>query len=458
MKTILLCLIIFTSVAHSKELSLTDHNSLTAIKSVSLGEQIQVTDVDLDHLGTVTLNLKRFKVFADNAEVLIHGDQGAQRQAMPNNVYFSGDIKGLKNSHVFIGFLENGEISGFVKTDNHEIKELRQTQNNYFKLLSHDQNKATLYDAREWNPKDFLELPDDIIQQRPENNTSNRSSIHYELTLAIETDYEFYRKFNSKTAAINYIGGLVGYISNLYHNEVKTAILLGEVTIWETSNDPWDATTSQCALYEVGQNWNENKQHVNRATTHFMSGKSLGGGIAWREVLCTYPHQFNIDVSSCPGLDPTKKNYFGAYGVTGSLSGNFNPGNPQIVWDLFGISHEIGHNFGSKHTHCFGGIDGNNNPVDQCFNGESAPGCFTGTKTLPGPAGQGSGTLMSYCHLLGSNNVSFTLGKNHPYGVQPDRVPNAMREHVEEMANFFPQCITPAAVADDLIFRDGFDQ
>ena len=51
-----------------------------------------------------------------------------------------------------------------------------------------------------------------------------------------------------------------------------------------------------------------------------LSGKSLGGGIAYVGVLCNGTH---------------------GYGVSASLSGNFNIDNPSVVWDLLVVSHEM---------------------------------------------------------------------------------------------------------------------
>ena len=64
-----------------------------------------------------------------------------------------------------------------------------------------------------------------------------------------------------------------------------------------------------------------------------LSGKSSGCGIAYVGVLC----------SSTVG-----------YGVSSSLNANFDPANPvPPVWDIIVVSHEIGHNFNSPHTHCY---------------------------------------------------------------------------------------------------------
>jgi cysteine-rich repeat protein len=74
--------------------------------------------------------------------------------------------------------------------------------------------------------------------------------------------------------------------------------------------------------------------------------------------------------------------------------------NPDDIWDVMVVAHELGHNFGSEHTHCYAP------PLDHCYNAE--PGCWGGAESLP----SGGGTIMSYCHQLpgGLSNVSLTFG------------------------------------------------
>ena len=65
---------------------------------------------------------------------------------------------------------------------------------------------------------------------------------------------------------------------------------------------------------------------------------------------------------------------------------------------------------------------------------------------------------MSYCHLQsgGLANVSFTFGAGHPWGVEPERVPNRMNAHVMAQAAVNPGCLDPVAGADP-IFSGGFE-
>src|SRR5207253_8420266 len=62
------------------------------------------------------------------------------------------------------------------------------------------------------------------------------------------------------------------------------------------------------------------------------------------------------------------------------------------------FTHELGHNFGTPHTHCY------SPPLDKCFSGEA--GCYSG------PVVASRGTIMSYCHLLagGLSNIDLVFG------------------------------------------------
>jgi hypothetical protein len=105
----------------------------------------------------------------------------------------------------------------------------------------------------------------------------------------------------------------------------------------------------------------------------------------------------------------------------------------------------VGHNFGSKHSHCYNNVGGNPEPIDKCFSGES--GCYAGSTSLPGPAGQGSGTIMSYCHQLSGNfaNISMTFGTNFGYGTQPGREAAQMNSYIGAVAAANASCLAPVA-------------
>jgi len=94
---------------------------------------------------------------------------------------------------------------------------------------------------------------------------------------------------------------------------------------------------------------------------HSLTTRGIGGGVAYRGGLYSSTY---------------------CYGVSGSLGGTFGR------WDRIVVAHELGHNFGSPHTHDF------SPQIDTC-----------GTSCPANPSG---GTIMSYCHLCsgGLNNVA----------------------------------------------------
>ncbi|HEV7671987.1 MAG TPA: M12 family metallo-peptidase [Thermoanaerobaculia bacterium] len=128
--------------------------------------------------------------------------------------------------------------------------------------------------------------------------------------------------------------------------------------------------------------------------------------------------------------------YRGGFGVSGTLVGSFDIQHPGIVWDLYVVTHEIGHNFNTHHTHCYVNSPDTSfpDPVDKCNGAEVAPGyeCWSGATSVPA----GGGSIMSYCHLQpgGVGNVNLSFGKAGLYGVHSERVPERMRAFVESRA------------------------
>jgi cysteine-rich repeat protein len=108
---------------------------------------------------------------------------------------------------------------------------------------------------------------------------------------------------------------------------------------------------------------------------HFISGKDVQGGVAYVGAICNRSYGFGVS----------------------QVNGTFNLADPSTVWDVLVFTHEVGHNFGSPHTHCY------NPPIDRCYTVE--PNCYNG------PVVTSRGTIMSYCHLLGGvQNVDLIFG------------------------------------------------
>jgi hypothetical protein len=225
-------------------------------------------------------------------------------------------------------------------------------------------------------------------------------------TIAIDTDHQFLaNKFsNDTTQATNYIASLFAATNVMYERDVQVQLLEGD-TILRTSaaadpytvNDNGDADGNE--LNEFATYWGTNYGSLKRTLAAMLSGKqpssNSASGIAWVASLCSTSNGYS----------------FNQLFLIDYLTGDV---------EIFG--HELGHNFGSEHTHCY------NPPIDHCFAQEA--GCYSGPTSCPavttinGVTGV-TGTMMSYCNFLGNCSVAVVF---HPrvVAVLQSNVANAL--------------------------------
>ncbi len=206
----------------------------------------------------------------------------------------------------------------------------------------------------------------------------------WECAIAIETDYQLHQVFGNNLAAQTaYTTSLLAAGSDRYIEQNNTRLVYPYVQFYTSSGDPWTSQdmggNSINLLDEFLAAWAGSALPGNADIAHFLSGASLGGGVAYLSVLCDPSNNFS-------------------FGVSGNLEGNvpFPIQQGPINWDFMVFTHELGHNFSSPHTHDFCP------PIDQC-----APMDYFGScQTLQ--VCTSSGTIMSYCHLCpgGISNIT----------------------------------------------------
>jgi hypothetical protein len=105
-----------------------------------------------------------------------------------------------------------------------------------------------------------------------------------------------------------------------------------------------------------------------------LSGRNISGwafsGIAWVDAYCEYGQVYGSNVA-------------------GSYSYNAIGSSFSAAAAAHFVGHELGHNLGSPHTHCYSPA------VDQCST--TGSNCYQGPLSCPA---DGAGTVMSYCHNL----------------------------------------------------------
>jgi len=421
-------------------------------RTVPIGGELRIEGAVLEKNGPPeALELERFRVFAPEARIVVHGAGEALTLPPPAHAYLRGTVAGRPGSRVLLTVLEDGGLRGLIASEGRYwlatqgVGEPRPT------LQEVTDHPALAAGARRFEcdadrlPRQAPDsLPGPLSGENLPAGTNRAPSASATARVGIETDYEYYQLFGSVSGAVSYAGDLFAYASTYYTSEVSTDFWISHVSVWTTAADPWTQTSGGCLLAEFGRYWNANMGSVTRTIAHFLSGKAVGGGVAWVGVLCA--SAFSVDISSwgCT-LTPPIDMYGGGYGFSGDLSGSFQISNPSVVWDIYVVSHEVGHNFNTGHTHCYVP------PVDQCW-GSDPPPCYNGAPSLPCPTpGAGCGTIMSYCHTLapGMSNISLTLGLTDPWGYQPWRVPNLMTSYVAATAASYPSCLAPIMFADD---------
>ena len=234
--------------------------------------------------------------------------------------------------------------------------------------------------------------------------------------VGVDTDHELLvNKFgNSTTAATTYIASLVGAMTVMYERDLHVRLLQGTTFLRvSAATDPYTQPSTGGAggaqLSEFSDYWRITYPNVSRAVAVMLSGKGAANsasGIAWVSGLCNTSYGYS----------------FSQVFLQSYLTG-----------DASVVGHEIGHNFGSPHTHCY------TPPVDNCFNQES--GCYSGATSCPAPqtingvAGV-TGTIMSYCQLFGGCGSSLVF---HP---------RSLTEYINAaMASANNVCLLPVSTA-----------
>jgi hypothetical protein len=208
-----------------------------------------------------------------------------------------------------------------------------------------------------------------------------------ECRLAIETDFQLYQRFGNLAAMQNYLTQLFTAASDRYDTDLTVVLDVVYLGVHTTSNDGWvsgdNGAGAGAMLDEFRIAWTGNIPN-GAHLAHFLSGAGLGGGVAYLATLCDQAYGF---------------------AVSGDLSGNtpFPVQQGPLTWDFMVFTHELGHNFGTPHTHDYCP------PFDQCspLFGQ----CQTSQVCIS------NGTLMSYCHLCsgGMNNMALFF---HPVCAQ----------------------------------------
>jgi hypothetical protein len=376
------------------------------LRPVASGERVILGSVTLEDGSEVALDVSPVEVFTAGTRIVVHDDAGEHRIAPPSDRWFAGRVLGDADSLVVLALGQN--VRGLIASGG-RVSAIAPEGDPYQegtagRTLVRTVSAADVPDSFRSFTCDAESLPPPERLPRTEFlSSADLSSVMYYAEIAVETDYELYAKLGNVSKLTKYVGDLFAAATFVYQRDVLVTLQVDYLSIWATSSDPWTGATSTAALSEFVNYWGTNRTAVPRTVAHMLAGRSLGGGIAYMSQLCG-----------------------GAgYGVSGQLSGTSPSNYTTTYWDFLVVTHELGHNFGSSHTHCY------SPPVDTCCTCATESQCSSGV-------GRGSvppekGTIMSYCHVVGGYGaIKMFLGvPGEPSAV----VATTIRSYVESRAS-----------------------
>jgi hypothetical protein len=354
---------------------------------------LTLRDFPLSSGRAVDLRLRQIpSPWRADATFLVDGKPypGGIAAALGEHSFFSGTVLGEESSRVFLAFSEHG-TRGWIETGPAGSSQMHllvsDPQGNGVTRLHHPQQELTRTLP---SPQHYCEAlyPDGMVPDPvPVMLGGGGGATVADCRLAIETDYQLFQIFGSVPAASTYITQLIAAVSSQFIADVQTSLSIAYLQIYSNSADPWTTpdlpgTTGEM-LGEFQAAWTPTWP-ATADLAHFLSGASLGGGIAYVGVLCNTALGFAVSSS-----------------IGGSINwGQFDGSPSHLNWDYVVVAHELGHNFGSLHTHDY------HPPIDQC--GSSPAICQVGT-------------LMSYCHLCPGGLTNMQL-QFHPVVANQIRV------------------------------------
>ena len=339
----------------------------------SLNEKV-LTQIHQQKLETITLqipfgaskkleaNLQKVNFLTDDFKVTVQSEGSDNTLSYSPSLFYRGAISGVKDAMVTINFFQES-MTGVLSLNGENY--------NIGQYGAVDSETYVLYQERNLNASNPFNCSTEDLKEivvtrgGGSGNASERSKNLVEVY--VECDYDLFKANGSSAQkTTDFATGLFNVISAIYAID-DIDVQLSEIKVW-SSADPYPTTSAKVARDAFGNALNSN---FNGDVAHLLSNYKVNG---------TVPNGGSANIDAL--CDKEK-----AVGYT-NITTNYK-NYPTYSWTAYAVTHEIGHNLGSLHTHSCLWPTG---PIDNCWCPEG--NCDQGVE----PAITG-GTVMSYCHL-----------------------------------------------------------
>ena len=362
-----------------------DKSELRSINSTKPNEMNFI--IPLSDGKNAEAELVKFNFLPENFSIKVIGENGSVSYIkFEGGLYYQGILKGDNSSIATLSIFDDN-VMGIISTN----------EGNYILGTVKDENNRVTDDYIFYNDRDIKTKPgfqcgtDDYakIFDNPNNNSipPGSSSTTSAVRVRFVCDHQMYLDNGSNVNQVGqFVSGAFLHVTTLYANEFIPVALADTITVY-TQPDPYAGLNDSYEILNLFGSMTQDGFDGDLA--HLLStghGQQLGG-IAWINVLC----------QSYVYFPPPDDAHFGRYAFS-NIENSYNP-YPVYSWTVMLISHEMGHNFSSRHTHAcvWPTVSG---AIDSCYFSEG--GCF------PDSTANFNGTIMSYCHLGGA--INFTRG------------------------------------------------
>lgn len=342
------------------------------MSEMALGPAARINRVPLADGRLVDLELERFDILNADTRFVHMTPQGEVELQRPDVQLWRGTVAGEDGSVAYLALSRQVGVNGYIIT-NDGIDIISSGKGGAQAPVIHRPAEVGAGNVLSALCQGALIAPG--IEIPPERFAGERVvGPCREYRIAIDTDAPFTISTfgGNATQAQAYLTVLFGAVSEIYQRELNIRLVIPYIRTW-SADDPWVGATTDQLLTLFTDSWNSTMSSVPRELAHLVAQRIRGGGIAWLGGVCTG----------------------NGYAVSTGMNGFFPyplQDNNQNNWDVMVVAHELGHNFGTAHTHDY--IPA----IDNCAQGE----CWVGNQ----------GTIMSYCHLCpgGMQNIRLTFG------------------------------------------------